>query len=66
VNCHNCNDTGWVCENHDDVSWDGDEHTCCGGAGMPCPECNASDRDHPPRNLPGSTLIWDVNNGWAN
>jgi hypothetical protein len=29
--------------------WDG-EHSCgCGAAGMPCPNCNPSDKDHPPR-----------------
>jgi hypothetical protein len=47
-----CRDIGWVCETHDDLPWDG-EHACgCGAAGMPCPACNPSDKDHPPR-LPG-------------
>lgn len=42
VACSNCADCGWVCENHVDHPWAGlaavDE--CCGGAGMPCAECN--------------------------
>ena len=39
--CQNCNDTGWVCENHPDRPWETDsENDCqCGGAGSPC-ECN--------------------------
>jgi hypothetical protein len=29
--------------------WDG-EHACgCGGAGMPCPSCNISNPNNPPR-----------------
>jgi hypothetical protein len=36
-------------ENHPDTPWNG-EHACtCGGAGMPCPQCNASDDDTEPR-----------------
>jgi hypothetical protein len=38
-----------VCETHDDRPWD-DEKACgCGGAGMPCPSCNVSNPDNPPR-----------------
>jgi len=49
VKCARCRDTYWVCETHDDSPWDG-EHECgCGAAGMPCPNCNPSDTDHPPR-----------------
>ena len=49
MKCASCRDTGWVCESHPAMPWDG-EHACgCGGAGMPCPDCNPSDRDHPPR-----------------
>lgn len=47
-NCKRCDGTGWVCENHPDVPWAGltGEPRCrsnvegCGGAGMPCPDCN--------------------------
>ena len=36
---------GWVCENHPDKPWEG-EHACpCGGAGMPCRNCNMSGDD---------------------
>jgi hypothetical protein len=36
--CARCHDEQWVCENHPDRSWDHAEG--CGGAGMPCPDCN--------------------------
>ena len=49
VRCARCRDTYGVCETHNDRPWDG-EHACGGGAaGMPCPNCNPSDKDHPPR-----------------
>ena len=49
VKCARCRDTYWVCETPDNVPWEG-EHACgCGGAGMPCPNRNPSDKDHPPR-----------------
>jgi hypothetical protein len=45
--CPRCEGIGWVCENHPAVPWAGmtGEPTCrgnegCGGAGMPCPDCN--------------------------
>lgn len=40
--CKICDDTGWVCENHDDRPWNGGSKRAdaCGcGAGAPC-ECN--------------------------
>lgn len=38
--CSKCSDTGWVCENHQDVPWEPMAgHGCGCGAGMPC-ECN--------------------------
>jgi hypothetical protein len=47
--CLRCEDCGWVCENHPDRPWEG-SHACpCGGAGMPCPDCNISDGLTPPR-----------------
>lgn len=63
MKCSSCGDCFWVCENHPDTPWgEGDE--CCGGAGMPCPKCNPSDYDNPPKPLAGSTMIWDINRGW--
>jgi hypothetical protein len=47
--CPVCMDTFWVCESHPAMPWDGPNACNCGGAGMPCPSCNPSDRDHPPR-----------------
>ena len=52
-----------VCENHPDTPWDG-EHACtCGAAGMPCPQCNPSDLDHPPRPPAGTHIEFDEK-GW--
>jgi hypothetical protein len=45
--CSRCNNTGWVCEDHTDRPWDAQRP--CGGAGMPCPSCNVSNEDNPPR-----------------
>ena len=49
VACFRCFNTGWVCEAHDNRPWDGEYACDCGAAGMPCPNCNPSDKDHPPR-----------------
>lgn len=53
--CTNCNDEGWVCENHQDRPWLSGKSRCCAedppnddhrwekwgcGAGAPCPMCN--------------------------
>jgi hypothetical protein len=47
--CLYCEGEGWVCENHPDQPFAG-PHACrCGGAGMPCPKCNPSSQDEPPR-----------------
>jgi hypothetical protein len=63
MNCLLCEDCGWVCEIHPDRPWDG-EHACtCGGAGMPCPQCNPSDLDHPPRPPAGTHIEFDEK-GW--
>ncbi len=37
MKCEICNDSGWVCENHQTEEWE-DGHRDC-GAGMPC-VCN--------------------------
>ena len=47
--CIVCEDTGWVCENHPDQPWEGPHARACGGAGAPCPRCNAATADEPPR-----------------
>ena len=36
--CANCDNEGWVCEEHPEVPWTS-YSDCCGGAGMPC-TCN--------------------------
>jgi hypothetical protein len=41
--------TGWVCEDHPDQPWEGPHACACGGAGAPCPHCNAATADEPPR-----------------
>jgi hypothetical protein len=38
--CKLCRDRRWICEAHPDQPMD---HDGCGGAGMPCPMCNAGD-----------------------
>jgi hypothetical protein len=65
MKCALCEDCGWVCENHPEPPWEG-EHACtCGGAGMPCPKCNPSDLDHPPRPPTGTGIEYDKK-GWRN
>jgi hypothetical protein len=49
MKCARCQDTYWVCETHDDRPWNGEKACGCGGAGMPCPFCNVSNADNPPR-----------------
>lgn len=39
MNCANCHDLGWVCENHIRKPWNAAGCEC--GAGAPCPACNA-------------------------
>ena len=53
--CLNCEDEGWVCENHSNVPWRVDN--CCGGAGEPCKFCNMTDKNTPPRMPPGFKTI---------
>jgi len=66
--CMNCDSLGWVCENHTDRPWGDGGSTrsdaCACGAGAPCPVCNPCDRDHSPRDVAGSTLIWDLEHGY--
>ena len=72
--CKNCNDEGWVCENHPHVPWEGGAATCCAddppddnpnwpewkcGAGAPCPVCNPCDKDNWPRMPPETKIVYD-------
>jgi hypothetical protein len=61
--CSHCDDTGWVCEAHPDRPWEGARACGCGGAGDPCPDCNSSDEEHPPRMPPGFKADYDKD-GW--
>jgi hypothetical protein len=47
--CPICEGIGWVCENHPDQPWTGPHACTCGGAGAPCPRCNAATSDETPR-----------------
>lgn len=38
--CRNCDGEQWVCENHQDLPWEGSGHAENCGAGAPCPVCN--------------------------
>jgi hypothetical protein len=61
--CWRCDGTLWVCENHPECPWEG-EHACgCGGAGMPCPICNPSDKLTPPKMPPGFVDDDDTSTG---
>lgn len=57
--CDNCNDEFWVCESHQDKSWN--EKGCMCDAGMPCPICNPSNEFSPPKMPPGMEVVWDRN-----
>jgi len=63
MTCSLCEDTGWVCERHSEMAWDGDHACGCGAAGMPCVRCNPSDLDNPPR-LPAGTHVEFDKEGW--
>lgn len=64
LTCIRCEDIGWVCENHPDLPAES-EHACpCGGAGMPCPACNAAgDMGDIPRLPKGFKTMLDKR-GW--
>jgi hypothetical protein len=65
--CKVCRGCFWVCEDHADKPWGGasdDADACnCGGAGMPCPACNLSDREHKPKMPEGYRSIFG-RHGW--
>src|SRR5258708_2119157 len=56
-------DCGWVCENHPDQPWEGENACPCGGAGMPCRICNMSDDEAGPRLPKGFKTQFDKK-GW--
>ena len=62
--CPRCDSTGWVCEAHSDQPWENSPMACgCGAAGDPCPDCNPSDAEHPPRLPLGFKTAFDKD-GW--
>lgn len=61
--CENCKDNFWVCEEHDNVPFTGRDQECCGGAGMPCPQCNAVEPPEFPRMPPGTVEVWHRDKG---
>jgi hypothetical protein len=58
--CSRCDGCRWVCENHTDRPWLGARACGCGGAGAPCPICNAGDDATVPE-LPEGLLADAVN-----
>jgi len=63
--CKNCDGCGWVCEDHHDEPWAGitGADPCCGGAGMPCQECNT---DLHLSGFEGGAIlcsVWDIPDG---
>ncbi|NWL36220.1 hypothetical protein FBF71_02695 [Bradyrhizobium elkanii] len=63
MKCPACDDCGWVCESHPERAWMGNCACSCGGAGAPCPQCNPSDEDNPPRPPKGFRTEFDKE-GW--
>jgi hypothetical protein len=65
--CSVCQGARWVCEDHPGKPWDGasdaTEACHCGGAGIPCPACNPSDRDNPPEMPEGYRPFLDSHRG---
>jgi hypothetical protein len=66
--CLNCDNTGWVCEEHPDRPWRGTsqrEDACdCVKVGMPCEACNPSGGiDEPPAISPIARVTLDRNKG---
>jgi hypothetical protein len=61
--CLLCEDCGWVCENHPSKPFDGERACTCGGAGMPCPNCNPAEEGTVPRQPKGSRTDVDKKGG---
>lgn len=63
--CVNCDDQNWVCEAHPNKPWEQGDRAChCGAPGIPCDMCNPCDKDNPPRELAGSTIVLNRIDGW--
>lgn len=58
MECKKCEDTYWVCETHGTGDWSNCPD-CEVKSGIPCPECNPSDYDNPPKMEPGFKIIYD-------
>ena len=63
MTCPLCEDCGGVCENQSDRPSESERACPCGGAGAPCPRCNAADGDTPPRLPKGDRTVFDKK-GW--
>jgi len=61
MKCDLCEDGGWVCESHPHKPWFGERACRCGGAGMPCPWCNGTDKGDVPGTPEGSKIDTDKN-----
>lgn len=64
--CAYCDDTGWVCEDHADLPWDGVssrfDACSCGGAGAPCARCNPAG-DMAKIEAQGGSILCDFTSG---
>jgi hypothetical protein len=56
MTCARCQDTRWVCEEHPEMPMG---HDGCGGAGDPCPDCNAPKDGDPPALPPDFEISFD-------
>jgi hypothetical protein len=66
IKCLQCEDAGWVCEDHPGRVWGIGLRACnCGAAGMPCPRCNRPTEGEQPRIPDGFKTRFDKD-GWRN
>ncbi len=61
--CTLCEDSGWVCEAHPQMPWEGPDACKCGAPGMPCPWCNKPAVGKEPR-LPDGFKTEVDKDGW--
>lgn len=61
--CFRCDGSGWVCEGHPDLPWEGPRACGCGAPGDPCPECNEL-AGETPRLPAGTRTVFDKDGGW--